>query len=322
MLLGRTANGMFWMARYIERSEAMARLIDAGQHIALTRGALRADWRSVLASAGATVAFAQRHGPPEGPVEGATAIDFLLRDPANPSSVLSCLEMGRSNARMVRTALTRDVWEAVNDAWRRLRQQLAQPVDAAQLPGLLRDIKQATTLIRGSIQNTQLRTDSFDFAQIGLHLERADTTARILDVKYYVLLPSASWVGTALDAVQWDSILRSVSAHKAYRWAYQSDVDPANVADFLILNPRMPRSLAYNYGVVLDALDRLAQQYGTRPPCFDTAARMRRQLEVSGIDEIFEQGLHEFLTGFLAGNARLATEIARDYQFTEAAPCF
>lgn len=321
MLLGRTANGMFWMARYIERSEAMARLVDAGQHMELTRGPQVADWRSVLASAGVLGAYLGAH-PAEGPVEGRSAIDFLLRDPANPSSVLACLEAGRSNARMVRTALTRDVWEAINDAWRQLRTRLAGPVDATALPALLRDIKQATTLIRGSIHNTQLRTDSFDFSQIGLHLERADTTARILDVKYYVLLPSVSWVGTALDTTQWDSILRSVSAHKAYRWAYQADVDPANVADFLILNPRMPRSLAYNYGVIAQSLDRLAAQYGTRPPCYEACARIRRQFEVQDIHEIFEMGLHEFLSAFLKGNAALANDIARDYQFTEAAPCF
>ncbi|MFB2532237.1 alpha-E domain-containing protein [Paracoccus sp. p4-l81] len=321
MLLGRTANGMFWMARYIERCEAMARLIDAGQHMELTRGPQVADWRSVMASAGVLGGYLATH-PGDGPVQGRDAIDFLLRDVGNPSSVLSCLDAGRSNARMVRTALTRDVWEAVNEAWRRLRTRLAAPVGAAELPALIRDIKQATTLIRGSIQNTQLRTDSFDFAQIGLHLERADTTARILDVKYFVLLPSVSWVGSALDTVQWESILRSVSAHKAYRWAYQADVDPANVADFLILNPRMPRSLAYNYAVVAESLQRLAAQYGTRPPCHETCARIRRQLEVQGIDEIFEQGLHEFLSGFLSGNARLGNEIARDYQFTEVAPCF
>lgn len=322
MLLGRTANGMFWMARYIERSEAMARLIDAGQHMQLTRGTQTADWGSVLASAGVTGDFIARHGRPDGAIEAAPAIDFLLRDPSNPSSVLSCFEMGRANARMVRTALTRDVWEAVNDAWRRIRARLARPVDDTELPSLLRQIKQATTLIRGTIHNTQLRTDSFDFAQIGLHLERADTTARILDVKYYVLLPAASWVGSALDTVQWDMLLRSVSAHKAYRWAYQADVDPANVADFLILNRRMPRSLTYNYDVVMDSLARLARQYGSRPPCHETAAWMQRQLEVQGIDEIFEHGLHEFLSEFLDGNARLANEIARDYQFTEKAPCF
>lgn len=313
MLLGRTANGLFWMARYIERGDSMARLLDAGQHMALTRGAGDADWRSVLASAGALSGFATCHG--DGPVAEEAAVDFLLRDPANPSSVLSCLDAGRANARMVRTALTRDTWEAVNDAWRGMRTRLDRPVDLADLPGVLRQIKQATALIRGAIHNTLLRMDSFDFAQLGLHLERADTTARILDVKYYVLLPSTSWVGSALDVTQWDSILRSVSAHKAYKWVYESEIAPANGADFLILNARMPRSLAYNHRVIRDALHNLARDYDHRPPCHDTAARLRRLLDQS-IDDIFEQGLHEFLTDFMAGNAQLADEIARDYKFT------
>lgn len=317
VLLGRTADGLFWMARQIERSESMARLIDAGLHMALTRGNAEADWRSVLASAGASAAFALKYGPLDEEPDPDVAIDFLLRDPDNPSSIRNSLAQGRANARMVRTALTRDAWEAVNEAWRRVSDDLARPVREADLPEVLARIKQQMALIRGMTDNTILRTPGYQFIQLGLHLERADTTARILNVKYYHLLPSTAWVGSPLDQTQWDSILRSVSAHKAYKWLYDADISATNIADFLILNPRMPRSLAFCHAEIADALADLAADYGTRLPCHDEADRLRRQLSERDIEEVFEEGLHEFLQGFLDDNARLAAAIARDYRFTE-----
>lgn len=317
VLLGSTADGLFWMARQIERSEAMARLIDAGMHMSLTRGSAEADWRSVLESAGASANFAQKYGSLEDEPDPEAAIDFLLRDGDNPSSVLNSLTAGRNNARAVRTALTRDAWEAVNDAWRRVSNDLRRPVREADLPEVLGRIKQATALIRGMTDNTTLRTPGFQFIKLGMHLERADTTARILNVKYYHLLPSPAWVGSALDQTQWDSILRSVSAHKAYKWLYDSDISAANIADFLILNPRMPRSLAFCHAEISDALGALVRDYGMRLPCHAEAERLKDMLSERDIDEVFEEGLHEFLQGFLADNSNLAAAIARDYRFTE-----
>lgn len=317
VLLGRTADGLFWMARLIERAEAMARLIDAGLHMVLTRGAAEAGWLSVLKSAGVSDAFVSRHGPLDREPDPDTAIDFLLRDTANPSSVRTALTTGRNNARMVRTALTRDAWEAVNDAWRRVSDELERPVTQAALPGTLGRVKQATALIRGTIDNTLLRTPGFQFLRLGTHIERADTTARILDVKYYHLLPSAAWVGSALDQTQWDSILRSVSAHKAYKWAYHSDINARNIAHFLILNQRMPRSLAFCHAEISSALDQLARDLGGRQPCHAEGEALARMLSERDVDDVFEEGLHEFLLGFMADNARLAAAIARDYRFTE-----
>ncbi|SDW18394.1 alpha-E domain-containing protein [Paracoccus sanguinis] len=317
ILLGRTADGLFWMARQIERGEAMARLVDAGLHMALTRGTAEADWRSVLESAGVLEAFTATHGALDDQPDPDTAIDFLLRAPENPSSVRNCLLQGRTNARMVRTALTRDAWEAVNEAWRMVADELARPVREADLPAVLGRIKQATALIRGMTVNTILRTPGYQFIRLGLHLERADTTARILNVKYYHLLPSTAWVGSALDQTQWDSILRSVSAHKAYKWLYDADISAANTADFLILNRRMPRSLAFCHAEISAALADLARDYGTRQPCHAEAEALNRMLSERDIDEVFEEGLHEFLQAFLADNARLAAAIARDYRFTE-----
>lgn len=318
MLLGRTANGLFWMARMLERAEATARLLDAGQHIALTRGARPADWRSVLISAGVDRAFEARHGAEP---TAATAIDFLLRDPDNPSSVLAAFDAARSNARMVRTALTREAWEATNDCWRQVREALADQVGPGGLVPVLAQVKRSTALIRGTFQTTILRNDIYDFAQLGTAIERADMTARIADVKYHVLLPSVAWVGSALDMAQWDTVLRSVAAHKSYSWVYGPEIRSEDVIDFLLLNPRMPRSLVSCYEMIAESLDNLARDYGERPPSHASAARTLAQLRRRDVGAIFEDGLHETLQAFLRDNGRLASEIARDYRFTESAAC-
>jgi uncharacterized alpha-E superfamily protein len=312
MLLGRTANGLYWMNRYIERVENMARLVDAGLRLALTRTAAAGDeWASVLASAGAQWAFTESGRE----LNAANVVDFLLRDTSNPSSVLTSIDIARSNARMVRTALTRETWESINEAWMSLKRMLARPVDERDLPQVLDAIKRETALIRGAFQGTMLRNEIFDFSRIGTYVERADNTARILDVKYYVLLPSVSWVGSSLDNYQWESILRSVSAHRSYRWVYDAEYRPTNIADFLILNRRMPRSLAFCYDNIGKSLSYLADIYGTRHPCHETSATTLKRLKSSSIKDIFETGLHEFLSDFISDNNRLGDEVATSYRF-------
>jgi len=312
MLLGRNANGLYWMNRYIERAENMARLVDAGLRMALTRtqGAAE-EWASVVISAGSDVAYGQKYQEHS----AANVSDFLLRDTSNPSSVMASIETARFNARMVRTALTRETWESINEAWMALKRMLAKPIDERDLPTVLDAIKRETALIRGAFYGTMLRNEIFDFSQLGTYVERADNTARILDVKYYVLLPSISWVGSTLDNYQWESILRSVSAHRSYRWVYEAEYKPTNIADYLILNARMPRSLTFCYRLVIEHLDFLARDYSARHACHDTAECIHKMLKVGSIKDIFDAGLHEFLTGFIRENTRLGDQIALDYRF-------
>jgi uncharacterized alpha-E superfamily protein len=313
MLLGRTANGLYWMNRYIERAENMARLLDAGLRMALTRSESSAEeWNSVVVSTGCEFAYANRHGTDVSPTAVA---DFLLRDLTNPSSVLASIETARSNARMVRTALTRETWESINEAWMSLRRMLAQPLDERDLPAALDAVKRETAQIRGTFHGTMLRNEIFDFSQIGTFIERADNTARILDVKYYVLLPSIQWVGSSLDNYQWESILRSVSAHRSYRWVYEADYRPTNIAEYLILDVRMPRSLAFCYRNITDSLRYLEEAYGIHHPCRDTAASILAKLEKGSIKKIFDGGLHEFLAAFIEDNNRLGDEVAQQYRF-------
>ncbi|MGE7367934.1 alpha-E domain-containing protein [Neorhizobium sp. NPDC001467] len=311
-MLGRTANGLYWMFRYIERAENIARLVDAGLRVSLTRvGYSDEDWHGVLESAGARAAYGALHDR----LTAAHAVDYLLRERANPSSVMSCIEAGRNNARMVRTALTRETWEATNEAWIDLKARLAGSLKPADLPELIDVIKHRCGLIRGAFHGSMLRNDLYNFSRIGTFIERADNTSRILDVKYYVLLPSVSQVGSALDNMQWESILRSVSAHRSYGWVYDGDYQSANIADFLILNGRMPRSLAYCYAKIVSNLGYLAEDYGTHLPAHATAEAIRQSLRQGTVTRIMDQGLHEFLETFINRNNQLSAEISDGYRF-------
>ncbi len=311
-MLGRTANGLYWMFRYIERAENIARLIDAGLRMSLTRsGATDGDWDGVLQSAGMQQAFLEEYEA----VTDSDAIDFMLRSRNNPSSVMSCIEAARNNARMVRTALTRETWEATNEFWIDLKQLLARKVRPQDMPGVIETIKRRAGLVRGAFHGTMLRNEIYNFSRIGTFIERADNTARILDVKYYVLLPSVSHVGSSLDNIQWESILRSVSAHRAYGWVYDAVYNPANIADFLILNGQMPRSLHYCYDKIVSNLSYLEREYKQRLDAHDTADATLRLLEKGSIKDVMDQGLHEFLEDFIGHNNRLGMQISEGYRF-------
>lgn len=313
-MLGKTANGLFWMYRGLERAENTARLIETGQRIALTRlGSTDDEWRSVLQTAGSLHGFTQRHEQ----VTKDAAIDWLLRDKDNPSSVLSSVEHARQNARTVRTALTGEVWEALNGTYMRVKEVLARKISERDLPGVLGMIRQRTGLVRGATHGTMLRNDIYDFARIGTFLERADNTARIIDVKYYVLLPSVTSVGTSLDNVQWETILRSVSARGGFRMEYGASTEPRDIAQFLILNRRMPRSLAFCAHKLRDNLGYLASEYGHNAPSFAKIDHIERAYLSFDIDDVFDYGLHEFIQAMLTSLSELGKQIEVDYRFYE-----
>jgi uncharacterized alpha-E superfamily protein len=215
----------------------------------------------------------------------------------------------------VRTALTREVWEATNEAWMVLKEALKRPVRDRDLPALLGLIHQRNALVRGALHGTMLRNDVFDFMRIGTFLERADNTARILDVKYYVLLPAISQIGSSLDNVQWETVLRSVAGDRAYRWLTGGEVTPMGIADFLILDGRMPRSLAFCVSKLVGNLSYLERQYAVRHSCHDCVAELSGMLKGNRIERIFEQGLHEFIQDFVRRTAALGSAIETDYRF-------
>lgn len=314
MMLGKTAGGLFWMFRYLERAENTARLLEAGWHMALTGSSSASnEWQSILTTAGVIDAYSQKYDE----FEAHSVINFLLRDKDNPSCVMSTVGMARSNARQVRTALSSEVWEATNECWMALKQTLARPVTERNLHETLATIRYRTSVVRGALHGTMLRNDIFAFSRLGTSIERADNTARILDVKYYVLLPSAAFVGTTIDNAQWEVILRSVSAERSYRWLNAGNSSPLGIAEFLILDERMPRSLAFCIGETCQCLHQLEHEYGMRQDSQVLADKIRSRMVNTTIDEIFQNGLHEFLVESIADTVKLSSYIEKDFRFYE-----
>jgi uncharacterized alpha-E superfamily protein len=314
-MLGRTASSLYWMSRYMERAENMARLLEVGHRISLMPGRIeghRDEWRSTLLSAASEHAYAQKHKE----VSAEKVIDFLVFDDSNPSSIRSVVRNARNNGRAVRTALTRDVWESINATWNELLTIKPADLTKDRIPVFLDWVKQRSMSFRGAVLGTMLRNENYYFSQLGNFIERADNTARILDVKYFILLPKASDVGSELDAHQWSQILRSVSAHRAYRWFYRdSNYKPWLVAEFLILREEMPRSLVFSYQWINIALAGLAALHGKTYDCHSKAGEMLAKLRGSKMQDIFQSGLHEYLVEFETNNNALSAEIGRTYNF-------
>ena len=313
-MLGRTAASLYWMSRYIERAENIARLTEVGYRISLTPDigiGHREDWKSTLIAAGSYESYLERHSE----IKPEKVKHFLLFDRDNPSSVRSCLETARNNARAVRTALTREMWEALNSTYIDFASVRPADLGSGKLPEFLDWVRQRSALFRGSMLGTLLRDEGFHFSQLGAFIERADNTARILDVKYYVLLPTNETVGGDIDAFQWETILRSVSAHRSYRHVYKDRYRPWNVAEFLILRPEMPRSFCFCYGWIERSLEGLSDIIGAKTASLIEANAILKDLKTGNMDAIFQSGLHEFLTEFLKRNNAVSADIANDFHF-------
>ncbi len=315
-MLGRAAGSMFWMSRYNERAENMARLLEVAYRIVMMprfASDTLDDWRSTLLSAGCLPAYEANHDE----ISQRAAINFLLFDPENPSSVRSCIELARNNARSVRTAITSEMWESINTTYIEFMEVKPQHMSDDRLPGFLTWVKQRSMLLRGALLGTLMRNEGYHFAQLGTFMERADNTARILDVKYWLLLPDNEVIGGSLDTYQWSTILRSVSANRSYRHAYRdSSLKAFNVAEFLIVRKEMPRSLAYCYDWIEESMADLTAAYDVRMTSNDMAVETHRLLTEQTMEEIFASGLHEFLLDFMGRNIGLGQQLSTDYNFT------
>lgn len=258
MLLSRTADSMFWMARYIERAESIARLLDVGRRMSSLLpdpADASSEWTSTIEAAGCEDSFATTFGIPT----GANVIEHLVRDPRNPSSIFACLATVRQNARAVRTALSQDVWDAVNSMWIESQGWTDDDFTVEGLPRVLDWVKERSQRFGGALTNTMLRRDAYWWARLGTFLERAENSARIVDVKYHVLLPrGTSDVGGHLDYYQWGAVLGAVSAFRAYHWVYRDRLEPSRVAELMILRPELPRSLLSCTSQVTYYLNRIA----------------------------------------------------------------
>lgn len=312
-MLGRTANGLFWMFRYLERAENTARLLDAGLRMALTRDLVTAEeeWRSVIQTSEQRAGYERKNSS----YTGVQTWNYMLRDKDNPSSVLAMLRQVRQNARLARNAISRELWSVINESWLAISEQLARPVGENRVGEVITAVRRAGTLAHGAMEGSMLRKEGYHFARAGTLIERADNVARMLDIKYYLLLPSLSWVGSSLDTGQWDTVLRSVSGDRAFRWLNAGQVDPRGICEFLILDERFPRSLAFCHQGLRDDLTELARIHGHEESSNVAMREADARFGDLTIDDILSRGLHEFLTDFMAANAAIGDAIARDYRF-------
>jgi uncharacterized alpha-E superfamily protein len=311
-MLSRTADNLYWLARYVERAEYLARILEVTQRLTtlpLAYVGATNEWESAVATAGCAAAFSSVHS--EATEE--TVTDFLCFSIDNPSSIRNCFEVARTNARAVRTALTMEMWDSINATWIELRRYGNGPTSREELMRFLRWVQESSLRFDGSAYRTMLRNDAYWFSRLGVYMERADNTARILDVKYHLLLPANERVGGPLDYFQWAAILRSVSALTAYHWVYRESVKPWLIADLLILKDELPRSLASCYDNLVQNLDRIAHAYGRQGPAQRQARAIRTRLQNSRMQEIFQQGLHEFINEFIDNNNRLSGAISEQF---------
>jgi uncharacterized alpha-E superfamily protein len=311
-MLSRTADDLYWLARYVERAEYLARILEAAHRVTalpLAYAGASNEWESAVATAGCVDAFAALY--PEANEDNVT--HFLAFSTDNPSSIRNCFEAARTNARSVRTALTVEMWDAINGTWLELQRYANGPTSREQTSRFLRWVQESSLRFDGSAYRTMLVNDAFWFTRLGVYLERADNTARILDVKYHVLLPAEEQVGGPLDYFQWAAILRSVSALTSYHWIYRESLQPWLIADLLILKEEMPRSLASCYENIVNHLDKIAHAYGRQGPAQKQARALRTKLKNLRVEDIFQSGLHEFIQNFINENNRIGGTIMQQY---------
>jgi uncharacterized alpha-E superfamily protein len=312
-MLSRTADHLYWMARYTERAENLARMLDVTQRMSLLHGNQidEAGWTAALAIAGCEASYRKTYDK----VTPGGVLRHLTFDTDNAASIMRCLKAARENAHAVRGTLTSELWETINDTWIKVRESSPTIVEGNGAGEFFEWVKYRSHLSRGVTIGTMLQDEALWFARLGTYLERADSTARILDVKFQALLPEGSDAGddadNAGDYYQWSTLLRSVSAFEIYRKVYRDRITPRRVAELFILRDDMPRSLHH----CLDEVHALLNRVGNRQSA-ETERRaglLHSSLQYGRIEDIFAEGLHPFLLDFLARAADLSERIANDF---------
>jgi uncharacterized alpha-E superfamily protein len=309
-MLSRSAEDLYWMSRYVERAENTARLLDVSYRMALLPSEKDDEtlhWRPAIAIGPAPDRFYEKYG--EATAEN--VLFYMALDPDNPSSIYSSLRTARENARAQRTLITSEMWESLNAVWLDLRDMGKAEVNEMGMRSFFDWIKERSHLFRGVTVGTMLRDEAFQFVRLGTFLERADSTARLLDVKYHVLLPSAEDVGGAQDYYQWGAILRAVSAFMTYRKIYHGQMVPSRIAEMLILRDDVARSLRTCMIDVTETLELLAPARNME--CKRLAGRIHADLQYASIEDVLERGLHEFLEDFIIRNTNVGRQLQTDF---------
>ncbi|WP_010185410.1 alpha-E domain-containing protein [Sphingomonas sp. PAMC 26605] len=311
-MLSRTASSLYWLGRYVERTDFIARLVEATVRLDVLspRPAGEAAWASALAVTETDAAFAKTgQSISQNPVAR-----FLTVDTSHPGSIVRALDMARNNARAVRTALTKEAWTAINSAWL-IFDNRSSPGGAMATLNLVEAVKAETRGFEGAVHR-MLRNQTTWFIRLGQAIERADNTARLLDVKYHILLPKGEAVGGVVDRDQWTTILQTVSAVTAYRWLYSEGLKPANVIDLLIARSELPRSLAASVEEAVEILNLLAKRTGLHGEADRMARNRHQRLSRTRSGEVIARGLHQYLQGFIAENDNLHMAVGRQFKFS------
>lgn len=308
-MLSRVASRIYWMSRQMERAENMARILGVTSNMVLfgNKETREQNLLAPLTITGTAEAYFERAKP----LTFDALVQFLALDEDNPSSIYSCLRWARDNAHAVRWQITSEMWETLNATWLEIRDVKKRALAGAAGATKFFDwVKDRSHLFRGVTYGTILRGEAFHFSRLGTHLERADNTARILDVKYHIILPRVEDVGGALDYYQWTSLLRSVSGFETYRTLYRDQILPIRVAEMLVLERRMPRSLASCFDFITESMDRIE---GSDRAAKRLARELQARLTHADIEEIFQDGLHEYLTKVLEDIDELGARIQTAY---------
>jgi len=309
-MLSRTADNLFWMARHIERAENTARVLDVAHRTSLLpldiEGAEAYLWYAPLNITGCASGYELKYG-----LARANSVNrYMALDPENPASIYTCLRLARENARAVRGTITSEMWEVINATWLEVN-RLSKDMDDERLPYFFDWVKDRSHLFRGVTLGTILKDVGLSFCKLGTFLERADNTARILDVKYHILIPEINSVESAADYYQWGSLLKSVSAFEAYRKIYRDVITPLRIADIMILREDMPRSLHACMNEVEAALIDINGSSGREAR--RRAGEIHAALHFGRIEDVFKQGLHEYLLEFIDDANLLGQEIRDAY---------
>jgi uncharacterized alpha-E superfamily protein len=314
-MLSRTAENLFWMGRDMERAENTARMLDVSFRMALLPSTIDKQalhFEPILAIAPGDGRFHELFGE----LTHESIIRYVALEPANPASIWSLIRLARENARAQRSAISSEAWESLNSTWLQVQKLDFEGLKRWGYRDFFDWVKERSHLFRGVVFGTMLHDDAFRFIRLGTFIERADNTARILDVKYHVLLPETEQVGGYVDYYQWGALLRSVGAFRAYRRVYHDTVYPWRIAELLILRADMPRSLHHCYENVIGTLDELSGK--KQLECRRMAAQTYARLRYGRIDKIFKSGLHEFLIDFIASNSALGVQLQDDFLMTPA----
>jgi uncharacterized alpha-E superfamily protein len=313
-MLSRTADHLFWMSRYTERAENTARMLDVNYQSSLlpqSAAVAQLGWQGLLSISELRQSYAAKHDA----ITSREVMEFMVKDESNPSSIISCLRAARENARAVRGSLTTEVWETANSTWLDVNRMLRAGEFEADPAQFFEWVKFRSHLSRGVTLGTMLQDEAFYFLRLGTFLERADNTARLVDVKFHAVesdfYGAASEKDQEYDFYHWSAILRSVSAFEVYRKVYRDVIRPERVAELLILRADMPRSLHASLNDVLINLEMV-----TADPASETlrrAGKLRADLKYGRIDEILATGLHAFLTQFLDRVNELGSHISREF---------